>query len=216
MLRTSLALGILGVAALAPAQITKSGSGYLFRVRYKKGQVIRFASTNTVKGAMQGEGAMSVTLPIVLKVTDTDDKFATIRMTVGPAKAGGQVLTSAQSAVMKLDNQNKAQNSEAGSPVNAQLPEKPIRIGQSWTAMAPINTADGSVQRLDATYKFQGVKTIKGRGVAVVTYKFEGAAEGSGTMTLLMSDGTLYSNQSKMSVNAVSTKISVISKTVRK
>jgi hypothetical protein len=200
----SVLLGAATLAALAPAQVTKSGPGYLLRVKYASGQVLRYATSNSVAGVTGQPGNLKVSLPIVMRVTEVKGPTANIRMTVGPATAGTNVLTNAQTVVMSLNSRNEAKGSTAAG-VGAQLPAKPVKVGDKWSAQVPIATATGSQQRLMGTYRFQGVKSIGGRQVAVITYSVAGAAKGSGTMTLLMSDGTLWTNQMKLSLSSTGT-----------
>ncbi|MGV3618246.1 MAG: hypothetical protein ACO1SV_23205 [Fimbriimonas sp.] len=192
-----IALAGLG-STFASAQVTPSGGGYLLRVKYSTGQVLRYASTNSVGGATGRGDGLVISLPIVMRVTEVKGKVAKARLTVGPAKNGNQILNNSQTVVMTLNNRNQGGGEGQSTGVTAQLPERPVKVGQTWTAVAPISTASGQVQRLNATYRFQGVKKVGGKSVAVITYSVNGAATGTGTMTLLQGDGTLWSNNMKI------------------
>ena len=52
--------------------------------------------------------------------------------------------------------------------------------------------------KLNAKYKFAGLKTVDKKSVAVITYTITGSAAGSGTVLVLTSDGTLYRNSAKV------------------
>lgn len=197
-----LALVSLGVlAAAAPAQITRSGAGYLLRVKYVKGSVLRFSSTNSVRGVTgQPTGEFKVALPVVMKVQDVQGPVALVRVTIGPAKSGGSSIYPEQSLLVRLDNRNKTK--EGQTSVGTQLPEKPVKIGQTWTSKAPVSTGMTDMGQLTAVYRFAGVKSEKGQSVAVITYQLKGKARGSGRMLLSMADGLLVSNQLKISFNA--------------
>jgi hypothetical protein len=47
---------------------------------------------------------------------------------------------------------------------------------------------------MKATYRFRGMKTVEGRQMAEITYALTGNAKGSGTILILASDGSLWSN----------------------
>lgn len=217
MLRFGLAAVLVGLTALSSAQITKSGSGYLFRVSYKKGQVIRFFSSSTVIGATNDGRIMKLGLPVVLNVTNTKGTSSTVRLEVGPITTPDKQTVPKQTAVLDLDNRNRAiGNDAANANLGAQLPEAPMAIGATWTAVAPIATANGNQQRLDAKYKFVGFKKVTGTEVAVITYTIKGVATGSGTMMLQAKDGTLYSNTSKLTMAGVVGKLTISSSMKRK
>lgn len=206
-----------GASALSSAQITKSGGGYLFRVNYQKGQVIRFVSTSTVIGASGDGRVMKLGLPVILSVTDTKGKAATVRLEVGPVNMAGKEFSPKQTAVLQLDSRNRAVNNDAANAnLGAQLPEAPMAVGSTWTAVAPIATASGAQQRLDAKYKFVGFKKVSGTNVAVISYSIKGVATGAGTMMLLAKDGTLYSNTSKLTMAGVVGKLTISSSMKRK
>lgn len=212
--RLSVILATAALAALSPAQVTKSGAGYLLRVKYAPGQVIKLNSTNKMINATTGKAVeTSIMLPVVLRITDVKAGIATARMVVGPASYNGQPLIPAKTVVMNLNSRNQATGVQGGSSsVGATLPEKPIKVGQTWKALAPISTGTGGVQKVEAVYKFVGVKTVDGQGVAVVTYTISGGVgKGSGRMTLLQKDGTLWTNDLKMEVRAGATPVTVTS-----
>ena len=81
------------------------------------------------------------------------------------------------------------------------MPEKPIKPGAVWTAILPVNMG-GMIQRLDGRYVFAGMKKVDGLDVAVVTYSLTGFASGTGRLMLLTSDGSLYGNDTHISLNA--------------
>lgn len=215
--RLSMILAAATLAALAPAQVTKSGAGYLLRVKYSPGQVIKLNSTNKIINATgQVHEDMVVGLPVVMRIISVDGPIAQARMTVGPAMMNGNAIVRGQTVVMRLNNRNQASGAKsAGASVGATLPEKPVKVGQTWQAMAPISTGTGMVQKVDATYTFVGVKTLNGQGVAVVTYEMKGAARGRGTMTILQKDGTLWTNDLTMQFRTGDAPLKVISKMKR-
>src|SRR5688572_7694840 len=78
------------VAANGAAQITKSGNGYLFRMKYAKGQTAKYAMDvkASIKNPQTGKTqTMDMSMPMVSKVTAVSGGTGTIQATVGPVKA---------------------------------------------------------------------------------------------------------------------------------
>lgn len=215
-LRFPFLLTLGAVAAIAPAQVTKTGGGYLLRVKYSEGQVIRLSSTNDVVNATGQSDQMSIGLPVVIKITEVKAGKALARMTVGPATMGGQPVMNGQTILMTLDNRNQASGVKGGgTSVGATLPLKPLKVGQTWTAIAPITTGAGTIRKMNATYKFLGLKTVGGKPVAVISYQIAGGATGKGTLTLLQQDGTLWTNEMRMDFKTGNKPLTVVSKMKR-
>jgi hypothetical protein len=205
------ALALVALAAGAQAQITKSGSGYLLRVKYTKGSTLKYVSTNTASGMPGQSTTFKVTMPIVMQITDLNDQIATMKMTIGPASVGGSEMNQAQTVTLELDNRNQpAKGGPSPGNVGAALPAKPIKIGSTWTSIAPVATGAGT-QKLEATYKFRGLKKVGSTSVAEITYTLKGAATGSGTLRLLAKDGTIFSNQMRMSTSVQGNSLKLLS-----
>lgn len=204
------------LVAAAPAQVTRSGAGYLLRIKYTKGQVIRLTSTNTIMGmgGAGGKGNTQFIAPMELRVLAMKANYADIKMTVGEIKLGSQVVRPSTSAVVQLNNRNQPIGSSMPANIGATLPLKPIKIGQTWTGHAPISSPMGQ-NKIDAVYRFAGVKAVGGQSVAVISYTVKGLASGVGTMTLLAKDGTLFTNDIKLTMSAGQTPITVVSKMKR-
>jgi hypothetical protein len=190
-------VGVL-VLASADAQVTQSGNGYLLRTKYTKGQTLKYTTTSSVQMPPQGNQPaqpLRLEMPIVLRVTEVNAKESKIEATLGPATMGGSQVQPATKMDMALDNRNRASASGARTLV-AELPDKPVRVGETWTTNAPIPdmVGGGASGTVNATYKFNGLKTINNRRVAEITYTLSGGAKGNGTIHVLASDGTLWSN----------------------
>lgn len=209
-----LALG--AITAVAPAQVVKTPTGYLLRVKYYEGQIIRLSSTNTVVNATGQAQDVAISLPVVIRITEVKNGNALARMTVGPPTMNGKEVMNRQTVVMTLNNRNQATSGrDPGNSVGATLPQKPLKIGETWTAFAPISTGTGATQKLRATYKLLGVKTVAGKAVAVVSYQIAGGATGKGTLTLLQEDGTLWTNEMKLDFRTGNKPLTVVSKMKR-
>lgn len=188
------ALGAL--AAFAPAQIVKKGNGYLFRMKFSKGAVIRY----TVKSTSPGLGGpksppMKINFPMVWNVLNVQGGVATIKALVGPVMLGQQQVLAQSQTTVSIDGRGQSVgNTSTGQQITPTLPLNPIRVGASWSATMPIQGAAGAQSDLTATYKFVGIKNVGGKQVALLSITTKGASRGSGTMQLLVSDGTLFSS----------------------
>lgn len=208
---------LLAATAIAPAQVTKSKNGYLLRVKYAKGASIRLVATNKIGGPKGTPGSgLSFQIPVTMDVLDVKNGISTVRIKVGAASMGNQQMTQARTAVVSLDNRNVAQ--QQGVPaLSATLPLQAIRVGGSWVAKAPVTLGAGQSSNMTATYTLAGIKTVRGKPVAVINFAVKGAAQGVGTEYLLISDGTLFGSDFNLQLNMAEAKgLSVHSTLVRK
>jgi len=184
-----------GLLACGNSQIVKAKDGYLFRVKYSKGQVVKFDTFNSVVSKGNPAAGMTVKVSMTLSVLSVAKGVATVRLTMGAGTLANSTkqMTAPQSVTVQLDSKD---SSAVGGP---KFPNHPVQVGSTWTAVRPVNMG-GEVKRLDAVYKFAGIKTVNGKQLAVVTYSLTGAANGSGTMMLLSTDASLYSNETLISV----------------
>lgn len=212
-----LGAGLLATATSARAQVTKNLNGYLLRVKYTKGTSIQLVATNKIGGPKGSPGAgMTFQMPVTMDVVDVKNGISTVRIKVGAASMGNQQMTAARTAVVLLDNRNKAQQ-QALPALSTTLPLQAVRVGTSWVAKAPVALGAGEPGKMTATYTFAGLKTVRGRPVAVINFKVNGAAQGSGTEYLLVSDGTLFGSEFDLQLNMAEAKgLSVHSSLVRK
>ena len=91
-----------------------------------------------------------------------------------------------------------------GQQVSPSFPAQPIKIGQSWSASAPIEMPGQGPKKISATYTFKGIKAIAGKPLAELAIKTSGQASGTGTMLLFMSDGTLFRSTMNMNLQMTS------------
>jgi hypothetical protein len=187
------------LSAMSPAQVTAAKGGYLLRAKYVKGETFRYKTSTSMVGVGGNAKPMKMDAPIVMHVEDVTDGAANIKFSMGPFTVGGSAIQPARTGTMKLDARNGSTDAgPMGSGMGAQLPQTPVKVGQTWTTTAPVPDTLGQAKQLKAIYKFQGVKTVGGQKVAVITYSLTGGAKGSGTVLILASDGTLYSNSVKL------------------
>jgi len=190
-----LAAGFLVVAA---AQITKTAPAtYVLRAKYQKGQVIKFMTVSGIDSKSNALAGTTLKIPITLRVLDVKKGVATVRLTMSAVVLDGQVVQPEQSATFPLDNRNRG---ESGSQsIGAHLPIKPIKVGGTWKSVMPVNIG-GTTAALEGVYRFAGVQTVNGHLVGVITYSLSGPATGTGTLMMLASDGTMYSNETRLAV----------------
>ena len=205
-LKLTVMVGVAGVACAASAQVTKSGAGYLLRVKYVTGQVIKLNSLNSiVSTASKGAQPMQVKMPIVIKVNKADALTAVASVTIGPVSFADTVLREPETMDMTIDRQNRAKSKGQAGFVGGELPAQVIKVGQKWSTVAPMPDPSGAAQKMVAVYTFGGLKTVNGKSVAVMTYELGGNVKGKGTLLVLAADGTIYSNDATISVNSPTT-----------
>ena len=177
------------LAFVASAQITKTGDTYLFRVKYVKG-------TKTVYTIVSTTPLLSKPIPMTMSVGVKDVKGpnATIELSMG-AVAGQP----ARSATIVVDNRNQ---SDGAAGFGVALPVGPIKVGAKWKASLPMQGTSGGPAETSPTYTFRGIRTVSGKQVALIDITLSGGTQGTGSLTLLVSDGTLFSNNMKLGINA--------------
>jgi hypothetical protein len=199
--KAALSVAFVGLfSAHGVGQVTKQGSAYLLRVRYSKGQVLTYKTINGVEGDKGPGAGLRLNMPLTLTVTDVKGPYATVRCKVGPALNGKAEMFPSQTVIVRINNRNDTDN-KAAAPVGMGLPKNAVRVGETWESDAPVNMGNGGVKTLHAIYKFNGIKTVDGMEVAQLSYQVSGAAQGGGSMSLLVKDGTIWSNRSRLSLN---------------
>lgn len=183
--------------AVSLGQISQSGGGYLLRTKYVKGQNFKYAMKSATKMQKQ---TMAFEAPMSIKVVNVVNGIAELYTTFGPANMGGQQIPVSH-ATMKVDNRGRPISGGAGS-VSATFPEKPVKVGQTWSGDFNMAKA-GAMGAAKATYVFKGLKTIGKTSLAEVSISVatDGKAgqsaamssKGGGTMLLSAADGQLYS-----------------------
>ncbi len=181
------------LAAGSYGQISKANGGYLFRIKYFPGEVLRFETLSTVDNVGNASKGVVVKVPMMMNVRSIAKGIASVDLTMGVGKLGSAVVSEAQTVRIQLDDKD---SSKFGG---VSVPLKPVKIGSTWTATRPV-TLGGQMKPLEAVYRFAGLKTVNGTDVAVITYSLKGVANGSGTMMLLVKDASLYSNEMLISV----------------
>lgn len=190
-----LAFGLLAAPAVAPAQVTRQGDGYLLRVKFTKGQTIRYTIANSISTSAQGNSTpQAMSIPLSIRVMSVAGNVATLEASVGPM--GGQ--SQPQRQTMRMDTRGKVVGGPAEgiqSLTGVAMPQGPVRIGQSWKDTVQVPSPLGPISST-TTYTFRGIKSVGGRSVAELDITMTGKGSslgltGSGKVQILVSDGTL-------------------------
>ena len=205
-MKTIFLFAAVATAALSSAQVTKNGNAYLFRMKYAPGMVLKYSVVSTIGGMSQNGQPMKFTLPMLWKVVSVKNGVSTVDTTVGPVSmGGGQPMMQASKNTIKIDSRGQLVGQPGrGQQVTPALPEKPIRVGQSWSASAPVDLPMQGDKKITATYTFKGIKVVEGKQMAELGVKTGGQAPGSGTMLLMVKDGSLFRSQLKMDLQMTS------------
>lgn len=183
------------------AQIVRKGSSYTFRAKYAKGRSASYLITTKVTPINPNSGMKktTLTLPVRMKVLDVKTGVAQIRNEIGPMKVNGKIEQAKRNVVVHVDSLNRlvGVGSAEVPQFSAPMPEKPLKIGQSWSSL--VNTAGSTPEamKVKATYTLRRVSA----GKAYLDVKYEGGGSGkpaihtsgTGQMVLNTADGFLHS-----------------------
>lgn len=220
----ALAITVLGGAVL-PAQVTKQGAGYLFRLKFSKGQSYKYQMN--MSGSGQGQ-TFIMRMPMTMTVVGVSGVVGTVTYKIGPVSmsVGGKTtnMPNVRTMTLKLDNRGNVVSGADASQVQGMgtigLPARPMAIGSTWSAKT--KTAAGAAGQMDvqATYRFVGIERQGGINSAKISMTMTGAGQanvkGSGTMWLAVSDGALVRTDTTMTVNMQGTTMPMSLSIVRK
>lgn len=188
-----MAAGLVGVSPLlttlpSSAQFTKQGNAYQLRMKFSKGQVLRYNSAITVAAGPQGGAPQK--LPFTMRIVDVKGDVATVKVSMTPPGA-----TKPQESEMKMNTRGRLISGPQGvnQMVGAQFPDKPVRVGESWNQKTQAPGPMGNMT-INSTNTLRAVRSAGGRQVADVAVRLSGNAggmrlTGSGTLTYNMADG---------------------------
>ena len=170
-------------------------------MKFTPGSTMTYKVLSSMGGKASGDNTMKISLPMVWKVVSVSKGIATVDTSVGPVTVGTQTMMQPTKNRLQINALGQVQGGRGqGQQVSPTLPAKPIRVGQSWSANTPVSMPMGQQQKLTATYTFKGVKTVAGKQVAELGVVTTGQATGSGSMLLLVADGSVYQSTLKMNL----------------
>lgn len=186
----------MGVPALPSyAQVSKQGDGYLFRMKFSPNQksVINGTILSSA-GGQKFEMGMTVTQVVKSVKNGTATIDYTVNMTKSPV--GSQKPTT---MTVQMNNRGKMTGGSAGMDMSQmqgyELPEGPVRVGQTWSSTNTVNQA-GMSMKVNSTYKLVGLKRVGAFDCAqlAITAKTSGAqmsGTGTGSVFLRLADGSM-------------------------
>jgi hypothetical protein len=177
------------------AQIVRSGAGYKMRAKYVKGTVMKYTIAATYSMGGSGTKSQPIEMPMSLKVIDVKGGVGTVQFQLS-MPGGGKPME----GTVKMDAQGRAvgkSNPMLQGVGSVFLPDKVLKVGDTWTSTSDSPSVVGDL-KAKTTYRFKGIKSVKGKQVAELTLSSSGASKGikmsgSGTMLLLVSDASLFS-----------------------
>lgn len=180
------------VASCALGQVTKSGSGYLLRMKYHAGQIVKYSVTTTILGVTPKPTVIQ--LPMTIKCLGVKNGIAHLKMTTGPIY-DGKTPQKGTTKVQEVYLDSMGRPAEGGSPstMMGSLPLKPVKVGEKWTSKMPLGNLPGDAV---AYFVFRGVKTVKSKKVAVISIVLSSVAkglkvDGKGELDILAADGIM-------------------------
>jgi hypothetical protein len=189
--RSCVVVGLLAlVVAPVSGQVSKSGNGYLFRMKLTKGSSYSYDfSTST---SMPGGQPFSITMSYVMKVQSVDSKgVANVLMTVKTPMAKEPTTQT-----MKMDSRGQMDNQPGMEQFGSvRMPEKALAVGGNWKSSQNLG-AGANAMKADTTYTFRGIQNVGKVSCALLdvnsTMKGAMAAATTGKMYIEVSTGMLY------------------------
>ena len=198
----SCALGVAFLAPLAPqqasAQVTKSGPGYLLRMKFVKGQVLKY--TIVTKTPMGSQSMVST-----MTVKDIKNGIATIYSVVNMPQTGAGRNSKPITQTLQMDNRGKVVGRGSATPAGAATPTLPanaVRVGESWNGDIKVQSG----VNLTSVYTLLSVKTVGSKLVAEIGQKVSGnmgtmgKMSGQGRLNLDGRDGSLMGGTVNMNL----------------
>lgn len=195
-------IGLFAASDPARAQVTSQGGGYLFRLKFTKGQTIRYEMATSMQAPGGKGGPMNFSVPVTMKITDVKNGIATVTSTTTMPAMGGKSKAQPMSETVKIDNRGRPQGDKASSMQGMQmaLPAGPIKVGGTWTDTIKGGAVPGMAMK--GSYKLLSVQG----GVATISMSVSGDGQGmkisgTGTMKVAVADGWTQSAKLNMRMN---------------
>lgn len=204
-LKAIASLTLIGAVVASYGQVTKSGTGYLFRPKFTTGSAQKYLMKMSDPS---GQTGLQMQMPFRQTVKSVVRGIATIEASMGPVSMGGKPMANSTSkATIKVDSTGKVVGSSAGaSPAIQQFPTKPIKVNERWQASFPLSQMGaGSTGSVKTTYRFVRITTYKGKPAAELSMSFNASGQvpmsGSGKAFISMADGSALNTVMSMKVS---------------
>lgn len=187
-MRLTLLPFVLALSVLGSAQVSNTKTGYLFRVKYTKGQLMEYRMT--AKQIAKKGPALLITSPFSMRVLSVTNGVAEILASEGPVMLNGKQFQPLGTAQGEMDSRFRPVNSDLrNTTFSGMYPERAIKVGQSWTTPFQLQNT-GVTGKMVATYKLDRFSIVDGQRVAVLKTKIVGPLAGGGETMVRVSDGT--------------------------
>ena len=214
------ALAFFASAAVAGAQVTKVGDGYLFRLHLQAGERLKYVAPVNIKGLLAGK-PVKLKLKLDVHVLKMIKKIATVEGHVDTEKYQGMQLLPARTVKFKLDQRGRVfANTGTLGGFTITFPEFPVKLHRSFVAPVPVLVSgDGpgpGIGSKDATFNFVGFANVGRVQAAKLTFVVPGNYAPSGTLLISMKDGTMLSYYTRFFLNTSASKPLEISATFKR
>jgi hypothetical protein len=161
-------------------------------MKLTKGQKINYTMTMSMAAMKPTPTTMG------MLVTDVKGDIYTVKYSIGSIMGQKPV-----DVTVKMNSSGKIVGGSAGGQMiqgrgSAQLPTKPVKIGETWTQTVDQASGVGKM-KVTSTYTFKGLKTVNGRQVADIGIKVKSSGaggvtvSGTGSMLLAAADCSMVS-----------------------
>lgn len=176
---------------VAPSQVTKSGSGYLLRMKLTKGASYAYDMTSST--SMGTAAPMSIKMGYSMKVTKVTNGIAEVLMT-----STTPMSKTPQTQTVKMDGRGALDGQPGTEQVgNVRMPEKAIKVGETWVAKRSMGTG-AQATTIDTVYTFRGLQAVGKVQCAVLDVKTTSkgmiASTTTGKMFIEAANGMLLSS----------------------
>ena len=182
------------VLVLAPsttlAQVTQTGKAYKLRMAWKKGDVYKYRIE--LKIDMPNGKSMPTSGDVTLKVIDVKAGVADVEI-----ESTNMASKTPTKQKLKMDSLGQIGDLDGMSGISSQrLPEKSIKIGESWSMKRKVNQGGVEMDVL-TIYTLKAVKAVNGIKCAVLEVKATTTkgfiTDTGGTMLLEAKNGQMLS-----------------------
>lgn len=211
------ALGAVLLFAACPAQVTKHGNAYLFRMKYSPGKKVTFkvVSSGSIQGqSFQSNMSISQTVKKVSKgVATITANLSDLKITVGGRTMTQPIPANLKNVTLDMDAQGHVKGNSAATQQQTSIayPDKPVAIGSSWKSITTVPRPGGQTMKVNATYKFLGLANVNGQAAAKIQMTLDGSGQtamsGYGISYIALSDGWMLKSNTNMTVSMGSMKM---------
>lgn len=177
------ATAMILAAGLGGAQVTPSGSGYLFRVKFTPKEKLTYKIPTTVSGL--GKIPLKLNLTMEAKVLKVKNGIADIQGKVISPWTG----TQPQAHTVQIDSTGHVVGESALTGFCLAFPKGPLKPGDSFESSVPQANPQGKAVEGQAKYTFVGIVEDHKKQYARFEFKSQTKDGPSGAVLVSMTDG---------------------------